>query len=379
METKKCDIIIIGAGVVGCAIARELSIKYPDKKITVLEKLKNAGLETSSFNSGVLHSGIHQNPNFLKSKLARQGNKMAIEYAKRNSLPILEHGMLIAISGKSIMEGLWKEWRSLWHLLKNGWEQKINFELLPSGAIKELEPNINAVGGIFLPDVCVIDPLQFTQCLKNEAEKNGTRFCFSNGVIGIINLSQSRIVFTANNQYEASVVINAAGLYADEIANGTSCNKYKIYPWRGEYYEVLEEKRNLVRRLVYPVMPSNSPSKGIHFSPRVDGRLFIGPNARLIGAKYFYDYDKTPVEVFLKSVQHFCPELQAKDLKWAYSGIRPKLTDQAEESDFVIRLDGKNPPLVNLIGIESPGLSASMAIAEYVVNLLKDLITPRSL
>lgn len=371
METKKCDIIIIGAGVVGCAIARELSIKYPDKKIIVLEKLKDAGLETSSLNSGVLHSGIHQNPNFFKSKLARKGNKMAIEYTKRNSLPLLECGMLIAISGKSIMEGLWKEWRSLWHLLKNGWEQKINFELLPSGAIQELEPNINAVGGIFLPDVCVIDPLQFTQCLRKEAEKNGTQFFFGNGVVGIINLSQSRIVFTANNQYETSVVINAAGLYADEIAAKAGFDNYKIYPWRGEYYEVLGEKRNLVKRLVYPVMPRNSPSKGIHLSPRVDGRLFIGPNARPIGAKHFYDYDKTPVEVFLKSVRQFYPELRAEDLKWAYSGIRPKLTDDGEESDFIIRLDTKNMPFVNLIGIESPGLSASMAIAEYVADLLK--------
>lgn len=360
---------------VGCAIARELSIKYPNKKIIVLEKLKNAGLETSSFNSGVLHSGIHQNQNFLKSKLAREGNKTAIEYAKNHSLPILECGMLIAISGKSILEGLWKEWRSLWHLLKNGWEQKINFELLPSGAIKELEPNINAVGGIFLPDICVIDPLQFTQCLRKEAEKNGTRFFFNEKATDFLNISNNKcLVFTADNCYTTDAVINAAGLYAGEIAKKAGFDNYKIYPWRGEYYEVLGEKRNLVRRLIYPAVPQNSPSKGIHFSPRVDGKLFIGPNAHPIGTKYtrhFYDYDKTPVEVFLKSVQHFCPELQAKDLQWAYAGIRAKLTDNGEESDFIIHLDGKNPPFVNLIGIESPGLSASMAIAKYVADLLK--------
>ena len=373
MKTEKCDIVIIGAGVVGCAIARELSIKYPDKKIVVLEKLKDAGLETSSFNSGVLHSGIHQNPNFLKSKLAKEGNKMAVEYARSHSLPILGCGMLIAISGKSIMEGLWKEWRSLWHLLKNGWEQKINFELLSSLEIKELEPNINTVGGIFLPDVCVIDPLQFTQCLKNETEKNGAQFCFNDGVIGFINTSDARFVFTSNNSYETNTIINAAGLYADEIAKKAGFDNYQIYPWRGEYYEIIGERRNLTRRLIYPAVPQNSPSKGIHFSPRIDGRLFIGPNARPVGAKHFYDYDKTPVEIFLKSVQQFCPELRAEDLRWAYSGIRPKLTNRAEESDFIIRLDDKNPPFVNLIGIESPGLSASMAIAKYVANLLKNL------
>jgi len=123
--------------------------------------------------------------------------------------------------------------------------------------------------------------------------------------------------------------------------------------------------------LVYPAVSKKSPSKGIHFSPRTDGRLFIGPNARSVPAKDYYEEDKTPVEVFLKHAIKYLPCLTKDDLVWAYSGIRAKITPDAEESDFIINVDSISPTFVNLIGIESPGLASAMAIAEYVHELLK--------
>ena len=117
-------------------------------------------------------------------------------------------------------------------------------------------------------------------------------------------------------------------------------------------------------------MPPYYPGKGIHLGPRVDGRLFIGPNARPVPIKNYYEEDKTPPEVFLKAAKRFLPQLEVEDLKWAYSGIRPKTTDDTKENDFIISLDRQSPPMVNLIGIESPGLASAMAIGQYVDLLL---------
>lgn len=371
---SKVDIAIIGAGVVGCAIARELSIQYPNKNIVVLEKLTGVGLETSSFNSGVLHSGIHQNPNFLKSRLVEKGNKIAADYVKSKELPIIDSGMLIVVSFQAIKEGLYKELASLWNLLKNGKKHRIPVKFLLRAGVKKLAPNIKALGGIFIPNVLVINPLQFTQELAKDAEMAGVRFLFKNPVVGIKKSKDMYILSTPEYSIRAGAVINAAGLYADDVARMAGFDDYKVYPWRGEYYEILGDKAKLVKRLVYPAMPKNSKSKGIHFSPRVDGRLFVGPNNRAVNAKDYYTQDKTPPDVFLKYIQKYLPQIQKEDLRWAYSGIRPKITSGAEESDFIINVDSKNPLFINLIGIESPGLTSSMAIAKYVYQLANEIM-----
>jgi glycerol-3-phosphate dehydrogenase len=370
----KADFVVIGAGVVGCAIARELAIKYPEKTIFVLEKAPHACSETSRYNSGVLHSGFHQNPKFLKSKLAERGSRLAVKYAEDKKLSILKCGMMIVLSKDSLL-GTIEEIPSFLNLIKRGFSQDIKFKFLTPKGVKKLEPNILSLGGVFIPDVCVIDPIQFVNFLWQDARRKGVQFHFNHKVreIEFVNFANNDcIVSTSSTSIYASTVINAAGLYADEVASMAGFDDYKVFPWRGEYYEVSRNKRDLVGRLVYPVVSNRYPGKGIHFSPRVDGRLFIGPNARLVPSKNYYTQDKTPVKIFQDHIRHLCPDIHESDLKWAYSGIRPKLTDKPHESDFIISLDKREPQFVNLIGIESPGLSSSMAIAEYVVNLFKN-------
>jgi len=366
----KVDITIIGAGVVGCAIARELALRFPEKRIVVLEKLAGAGLETSSRNSGVLHSGLHQNPKFLKSKLAQEGNGLAAQYMKEKGLPILDSGMIVAVSWEAIKEGLWRELGAFFGLLRRGFEQKISFKFLLPWQLRKLEPKLRAIFGIFISDVWIIDPKQFVAALQKDAGEEGVEFLFNSPVQRIEKTSSSFILHTNEKEITTNTVINAAGLYADDIARMAGFDQYKIYPWRGEYYEIVGLEKNLVRRLIYPAMPHNSPSKGIHFSPRVDGRLYIGPNARAVPHKNYYTEDKTPVEEFLAAAQRFIPEVKKENLKWAYSGIRPKTTNTSEETDFIIKVDSYSPPFVNLIGIESPGLAASMGIAKYVAEVL---------
>lgn len=358
------DIVIIGAGVVGCAIARELAINFPDKKIVVLEKLPDVGLETSSRNSGILHSGLQQNPKFLKSRLARRGSKLAAEYIKNKGLPIIENGMIVAVSLQSIKEGLWRDIKSLLYLLWQAWKQKIKVKL-----------NIRAPFGIFVPNVWIIDAHSFTQSLKKEALEHGVEFFFENPVKNVeilenVFLGNSFLIKTSKLVFIAKTVINSAGLCADDIAKMAGYN-YKIYPWRGEYYEIIDIPKGLVNCPIFPAMPPNSPSKGILVFPSTDGKVFVGPDAKLVKSKNDYESSKSPTYDFLEVAKRFFPQVKEKNLRWAYSGIRPKLTNDPKETDFIIKLERKNPHFINLVGIESPGLSAAMAIGEYVANLLK--------
>lgn len=369
---KTVDVCIIGAGVVGCAIARDISEKT-QKTVAIVEKNACAGEETSSKNSGVLHTGFHQKPGSLKAQLSFRGSGKAILYAYRKGIPILHTGMLIAIPKGWLWEGLLKEWKALLHLLARGRAQKTNFSFVTEKNIREREPYIRASCGIFIPDVWVIDSAAFVHALLRDAVTNGAAVHYKNPVIAILADASHYIVTTERMKIRARVLINAAGLYADTIANlALGEKRYVQYPWRGEYYEIVTEKKNLVRGLVYPAMPSSSAGKGIHFSPRPDGRMYLGPNATYIGEKTDSDTHKTPPENFLAVAKKFLPCLEEKDLRWAYAGIRPKLSQTPREDDFIISVDTREPTLINCIGIESPGLSASVAIAEYVSNLLSN-------
>lgn len=370
--TQDTDLVIIGAGAVGCAIARHLAVSYPSIKIIVLEKMSGVGMETSKFNSGVLHSGLHEKAGSLKSMLAQKGSQMAIQYMLSAGLPILQCGMIVAISPEQLGLDIWTNLKSLYSLIRGGYGQGIRFKFLTRQSIKKMEPNIEATGGVFIPGVCVIDPQHFVKALYRDARNLGVGFYFDRAVKEI-NMSGElyNVVVDSGLTIMARAVINSAGLYADEIAGMAGFSKYLISPWRGEYYEVVGDKRRLVNRLVYPVMPENSPSKGIHFSPRVNGRLFVGPNARPVPSKKFYEEDKTPVETFYEAAYRLCPKIEIGDLKWAYSGIRPKVMHEETGSDFIISRDSDRPLFINLIGIDSPGLTASMAIAEYVEGLIE--------
>lgn len=363
------DVVVVGAGVVGCAIAREISIRYPDKRVIVLEKLSDVGLETSRFNSGVLHSGFHQDPRSLKSRLAREGSRLAVDYMADKGLAVLRCGMLIALSGESF-GGALAEIPSLVNMARRGLSGDLKVKFMTSSGVRKLEPNLKSWGGIFIPEVRVIDPVQFVGALYRDACQNGVDFYFNFGVEKIIISDELYFVRSDLGEVQGEVLINAAGLYADDVSAMVSIGGYKLYPWRGEYYEVVGAKMELIKRLVYPVNPPHYPGKGIHFSPRVDGRLFVGPNARLVPSKNYYTEDKTDVSIFVEHIGHFCPDIRSCDLKWAYSGIRPTLSDVSTESDFIIKVDRASPKLINLIGIDSPGLSASMAIAKYVCGLV---------
>lgn len=369
------DVCIVGAGVVGCAIARELGHRPWGRplRIVVLEQHERAGEETSGRNSGVLHSGIHERPFSLKGRLAREGSALAVSYALRHRVPLLRTGMVIAISWEDVRRGLWREVSTLRRLWINAWKTKTRVTFVTPSGLRAWEPSLSACCGIVIPSVSVIDPQVFVQSLRTDSEATGAEFAFNNRVVGIEVDATAYIVTTDRQRIRAACLINAAGLHADEVAALASPKtNYTIYPLRGEYYElVTPEKKSLIGRLVYPALPPQATGKGIHFSPRPNGQLFVGPNEVAIEEKTDYTSRKTPPGVFLEALQKFLPALEERDLRWAYSGIRPcVMAGDGHKSDFIIAVDSEDPPLINLVGIESPGLSAALAIARHVAELV---------
>lgn len=366
---EKADIVIFGGGAVGNATALEASIVFPNQRIVVIEKNSDVGLEASGRNSGVLHTGFHHPAGSLKEKLANQGSKMVKDYAVIRNVPTLQCGMLIVVPTFSSIGSAFSNLGTLKSLCLNGKRQNVNFTVLGKKGVKKLEPNVEALAGLLLPDVAVIDFVTYVKALFYDAKSRGVEFFFNTKVERVV---PDRDEFVINDKFRAKAVVNCAGIYADKIA-GLLGFQYRQYPVRGEYYQIIGPNKKIVSRLVNPAVPPGNSSKGIHFSPRTDGKMFLGPSYKALEDRDDYEGDKTSPEVFIKSVQSFVPDIKVDDLVWAGSGIRAKLSTDSDP-DFIIRLDMIRPALVNNIGIGSPGLSASMAIAEMNCALLRNAI-----
>jgi len=356
------DAGIVGAGIVGCAIAREVAAR--GLSVVVIEKNPEPCRETSALNSRVIHSGFHEIPGTLKARLAAEGSRQIIQYAETHGVPLLPTGMLIAIPHGGIQAGLWRDTRALWDLWRAGRRQDVAFRFVfTAGAVREIAP-IRAVGGIFIPSVRVISVEDVAAGFVADAKAAGARFELGREIVSISPDGTSHRIETSIGEIKARTLINAAGLGAHEISSMAGGPAYPIEFIRGDYYELLGGvARWGIRTLVYPAMPPHSKSKGIHFGPRTDGRLFLGPSATPVA-------EQAPKQLFLDAARKFLPEIRDTDLRWAYAGVRPKSATNTNKSDFTIRLDRLSPPLINLIGIDSPGLSASMAIARHVTKIV---------
>lgn len=373
--TRTFDVCVIGTGgVVGLAIARQLAAG--GRSVAGIEKHESAGKETSGRNSSVIHSGFHEVRGTLKAQLALRGSGLIAEYAIGKNIPILKTGMLIAVPRGALREGLWQEAGALWNLWRRGRAMRVPFRFIFSASGVREFAAVDAVGGIFIPAVHVIDVEKFLQSLEADASAAGAELSYGQEVVGIRVDGSAYVITTGRGEFRARVLVNSAGLHAHEISRMAGGPEYSMEFLRGDYYEMAGGMaRWNIPALVYPAMPPRSPSKGIHFSPRTDGRLFIGPDARLVPAPASYEsYEKdaTPKEVFLAAARKFLPQIREDDLQWSYCGIRPKLAAKSGKADFVIRVDRTDVPLINLVGIDSPGLSASLAIGEYVDSMVRE-------
>ncbi len=370
------EITIIGAGVVGLAIAAELSGHY--SPVFVVERHEKFGMETSSRNSEVIHSGIYYRAGTLKARLCREGRDLLYDYCLKHDIGHKKCGKLIVATSRD-------ETEQLRQLLELARKNKVpDGRIISSGEIKEKEPHIRAVEALFFPSSGIVDIHGLMQSLENESVNNGVEFAYSCEVKGLSWHTESR-EYTVNIQdadgsafdFTSRYVINAAGLEAENIARmaGITDPYYTTWFWKGEYFALLNGKHKLVSRLVYPVPEPNTTGLGIHTTPDLSGRIRLGPNTIFMPErKTDYSVDPAHAEEFYRKAGRFLPFLEPQDLAPDQAGIRPKLQKPGETTrDFIINEEGDKgyPGLINLIGIESPGLTAALSIGQYVRQLVE--------
>jgi L-2-hydroxyglutarate oxidase LhgO len=371
--TTEVNIAIIGAGVVGLAITAELSRQQ--ENVLVIEKDRTFGLETSSRNSEVIHSGIYYPRDSLKTRFCIEGNRLLYELCQKYNVGHRRLGKIVVAT----TEG---EVGKLEELYRQGLSNGVgDLRLLSRKEVKGLEPNVEATAGMLSPSTGVIDSYSLMRLMHGLAKEHGTDFVFDTEVVGIEKTGDKYRLEIRDREgtstFVTNILINSAGLNSDAIAElaGIDIDKagYRLHYCKGDYFSLNSTDGAPVSRLVYP-LPEQA-GKGIHITLNLDGAVRLGPSAYYVDEPD-YKVDDTQREMFFQSVKRFLPRLQIEDLEPDFAGIRPKLQGPGEDfRDFVItnEEDKGLPGLINLIGIESPGLTAAPAIARYVAEMVRRL------
>jgi glycerol-3-phosphate dehydrogenase len=340
--------------------------KY-DLRIALLERNADVAMGTSGKNSAVVHAGFNNKPGSLMAKLCVAGNKQFEALCKTLDVPYKRSGKLVVALNDDdlpIIDKIIDDGR------KNG---SIGLERIGSEKLKEMEPGIAGIGAMFSANTAVFDPFLYTIHLCEAAIQNGVSFFMDNEVTAVRKTNNTFFVTTGKDEYAGEFLINSAGLYADKIAAMAGDTSFTVYPCRGEYFILDTTAAALLSRPVYPVPRKGVGGLGVHLTTTVDGNVLIGPSAEYIDGREDYATTQTMMDSLFREAQTLLPSLRRNMVIGAYTGIRSKLVPkgQANYGDFVIEESRKVENLVNLVGIESPGLTASMPIAEMVAGIIK--------
>jgi glycerol-3-phosphate dehydrogenase len=374
----QASVVIIGGGVVGCAIARALSAKWED--VFLLEALPRLGMGASTRNSGVIHSGLYYPAGSLKAKHCVRGNRLTYEFCAAHNVPHRNIGKLVVASASS-------QAAQLAALMKTGRGNGVeNLRIIDRAAIRSREPHIEGCQAIEVPSTGIVSSEDLVKTYARIATDSGANIVTNARVERLEPLRERFRVSSTAGEIETGCLINSAGLFADEVAAllGSKMAEHKIYPVRGDYCEVVPSKRDLVRGLVYPMPHADGLSLGMHFTKTLWGNVLIGPTARYVDDKNDYERNRETVEEFARHARLLLPEITDEDVVPAHSGIRAKLVPPPNSAagkshaggiaDFIIRRDPEFPRAVQLIGIESPGLTSAPAIAEHVTELVTEIL-----
>ena len=362
------NITIIGAGVVGLAISAKLSERFSD--VFVLDKHEKFGQETSSRNSEVIHSGIYYPTNSLKASLCVEGNKMLYDYCFKNDINHKKCGKLVVATNPHEEEVLLKVFN----------QSRINGVLdgivLSGAEALKLEPHIFCTAAIFFPSTGIVDSHGLMKQLESEAKVNQATFAYNTEVVGIEKLAKGYRILVKENDgtysFTTNILINAAGLGSDSIAkmSATFEPSYRLYFWKGEYFAVGNQKNKMINHLIYPVPHENITGLGVHATLDLNHGMRLGPDSTYCGNNIIdYSVDKEKRTGFYEAARKYLPFLEAEDLHPDQAGIRPKLQKPGDAvRDFIIKDESKKgmPDFINLIGIESPGLTSCLSIAKMV-------------
>ncbi|NOT97296.1 MAG: L-2-hydroxyglutarate oxidase [Nitrospira sp.] len=389
-----CDFLVIGGGVIGLSIARELKTRHTNARIVLIEKESACGAHASGRNSGVLHAGFYYSPDSLKAKFTKRGNEQMTAYCEEKQIPLNKCGKLVVAKDAGDL-------KSLDELFRRGQANGITLQELTVAEAKSIEPRVKTYQrALFSPHTSTVNPLHVVDAMQQDALREGIQICFGTAYLG----RDNRQVLTNQDRIEANYVVNAAGLYADKIAMDYGFSeKYRILPFKGLYL-YSNEPEGSIHTNIYPVPDLRNPFLGVHFTITADGKAKIGPTAipafwrenyegfsnfkmgelievagrglgLLTGAQF--DYRRLAVEEIMKysrskmvSLASVLAEGVAEKnyQKWGRPGIRAQLLDITKkklEMDFVLEGDHRSMHVLNAV---SPAFTCSLPFASYVCD-----------
>lgn len=357
------DVAIIGAGVTGAAISRKLSAYK--LSVVLLERECDVSFGVSKANSGIIHAGFHHGPSTLKARLEVKGNLMYDALQKELHFPFRRCGIIVAAFSV-------EEMKTVERLYAQGVENAaIGIELCSRARMLALEPKLNpdVVGGLHAPSGGIVEPYRFVFSLVESAMKNGVKLKTDFKVVAADREEGDDAPYTIHSKQGDTVtarwVVNAAGLYADEVSSIFGAEEFRIVPRKGEEFLMERNAMGYTNKVVFPVPSPNS--KGMLVIPTVEGTTMVGPTAVEVDDK---EDRRTTAENFEKvfySARRLIPAVSERNIITSFAGLRPTIAGD----DFYIDLSQKAPRFVQAAGIQSPGLTAAPAVAEHVKDLLK--------
>ncbi|WP_395138360.1 L-2-hydroxyglutarate oxidase [Armatimonas sp.] len=388
------DYALIGGGIVGLATAYQLGQAHPNARLLLIEKESGWAAHQTGHNSGVIHSGIYYKPGSAKARMAVAGARSMVAFCEAQ-------GVTHQICGKVIVAAHPDELPRLETLELRAAANGIVARRLTPEQLQEHEPHVRGVAALHIPSTGIIDYKQVAQALARLATEQGAELRLQTKLLGIVKKGDSVTLQTTQGDFPSRFLINCAGLYSDRVATlGGVCPRAKIIPFRGEYYELIPERRSLVRGLIYPVPNPSFPFLGVHFTRMTDGSVHAGPNAVLALAREGYkktdlnfgevfetltypafwklalkNADEGLQEIwrslskarFVHSMQTLIPEIQPSDVTPAGAGVRAQALahDGALVDDFLI-LSGERQ--LHVCNAPSPAATASLEIAREIVS-----------